>query len=137
MADTFPIVIITPSRVFYRGDVEMVRAPGTIGSFQVLPGHLPLMSTLEIGELDIREPGKDDRAVALSGGFIEVLRDGVNVIAVSAEFADEIDLARAEEAAKRAQERLEAAKGNVDRERAELALQRAMNRLHVAKKAHF
>ena len=111
------------------------RAPGTMG--HPGPGHLPLMSTLEIGELDIREPGKDDRAVALSGGFIEVLRDGVNVIAESAEFADEIDLARAEEAAKRARERLEAAKENIDRERAELALQRAMNRLHVAKKAHF
>ncbi len=137
MADTFPIVIITPSRVFYRGDVEMVRAPGTIGSFQVLPGHLPLMSTLEVGELDIREPGKDDRPVALGGGFIEVMRDGVNVIAESAEFSDEIDIARAEEAAKRARERLEGAKADIDRERAELALQRAMNRLHVAKKAHF
>lgn len=137
MADTFPIKIVTPSRVFYQGEVEMVRAPGTLGSFQVLPRHIPLMSMLEIGELDVREPGKAERAVAVGGGFIEVLRSGVNVIAESAEFSDEIDIARAEEAAKRAKERLAAVKEYVERERAELALQRAMNRLHVAKRAHY
>ena len=135
MRITFPIVIITPSGCSIGATSSGSRA-GTIGSFQVLPATFR-SEHAGIGELDLREPGKDDRAVALSGGFIEVLRDGVNVIAESAEFADEIDLARAEEAAKRARERLEAAKENIDRERAELALQRAMNRLHVAKKAHF
>jgi F-type H+-transporting ATPase subunit epsilon len=134
VADTFPLEITTPSRVLYSGEVEMVRAPGTAGSFQVFPGHMPLVSTLEIGELDIREPGQDERVVALSTGFIEVLRGGVSVLVESAELPDEIDLKRAEEAAERARERLHPSTESVDRLRADMALQRAMNRIRIARR---
>ncbi len=132
MADTFSLEVIAPNRVVYSGEVEMVRAPGTAGSFQVLPGHLPLVSTLEVGELDLREPGQPDQVVALSGGFVEVLRGGVCVLAESAEFGHEIDIERARQAEARARERLQALSREVDRTRADAALNRAMNRLRLA-----
>ena len=135
VADTFPLEIVTPSRVLYRGDVEMVRAPGTAGSFQVFPGHIPLVGTLEVGELDVREPGQAERVVALSSGFVEVLRSGVSILAESAEFPEDIDVGRAEQAVERARERLHPTTEGVDRVRADIALQRALNRLRIARRS--
>jgi F-type H+-transporting ATPase subunit epsilon len=139
---TFPLEIVTPTRILYNGDVAMVRAPGTQGSFQVFPGHTPLISTLEIGEIDVRLADGTERAIATSGGFVEVLRTGVTVLAETAEFAEEIDRKRAEEAVDRAKQLLEhrrtvervasdAAKHDAGME-SEKALLRAINRLRVA-----
>ena len=136
MPGTIPLEIVTPTRVLYTGDVEMFRAPGTLGSFQVFPRHLPFMTTLEIGQIDIRLPDGTQRAIATSGGFVEVLRRGITVLAETAEFAEDIDAERAERARQRAFERLQAHEEDTDRTRAELALARAMNRLKVAKRGH-
>lgn len=126
------IEIVTPTSIVHRGEVQMVRAPGGDGSFQVFPLHAELLSTLTVGELDIREPDGRERMLAVSGGFIEVLNDKVTVLAETAEFAEEIDMERAENAIIRARERL-AVKEEIDRDRAEAALHRAINRLRIAK----
>ena len=135
VADRIPLEIITPQRVVYRGDVQMFRAPGTLGSFQVFPRHAPLLSTLEIGEIDIRQPDGAEHAIATSGGFVEVLGSGITVLAETAEFAGEIDQKRAEDARARAEQRL-GTRGDatIDRARAEAALARAVNRLKVARR---
>ena len=98
--------IITPTRTLYSGEVTMVRAPGALGLFQVLPGHHPMISTLEIGRIDFREPDGEEKIAATSGGYVEVLKDTVTVLAATAEFAEEIDVDRATEALERAKEQL-------------------------------
>ena len=132
MPGTFELRIVTPTRTLFEGQVEMVRAPGAEGSFQVFPRHLPLVSTLEVGEIDFRVTDGGDRTAATSGGFVEILRSGVTVLAESAEFGEEIDLERAEEAARRARERLAAKDADIDSDRAKGALRRALNRLRTA-----
>jgi len=132
---TIRLEIITPTRTLFSGDVQMFRGPGALGSFQVFPGHYPLLTTLEIGEIDVRLPDGTERAIATSGGFVEVLRSGITVLAETAEFAEEIDRSRAEEAVRRARAELEQ-KRAADRVEAELALMRALNRLRVAQRAH-
>jgi F-type H+-transporting ATPase subunit epsilon len=126
------IEVVTPNRIVYCGEVQMVRAPGGRGSFQVLPMHAPLLSTLTVGELDLRVADGQERTLAVSGGFIEVMDDRVTVLAEAAEFAEEIDMERAEHAIVRAREHL-AMKEEIDKERAEAALHRAINRLRIAK----
>lgn len=146
MPGTFRLEIVTPTRILFEGDVEMLRAPGSVGSFQVFPGHAPLISTLEVGEIDLRLPGGKERAIATSGGFVEVLKTGVTVLAETAEFAEEIDRTRAEQAVARAKQQLqhlrtaarikqEATRHTTDAE-VEMALIRALNRLRVAQREH-
>ena len=140
MADTVHLEIITPTTVLYDGYVAMFRAPGTLGLFQVLPGHHPMISTLEIGCIDFREPDGTTREVATSGGYVEVLREGVTVLATTAEFAHEIDIERAERALQEARDQLSAPgespsdKRAMEQAKLELALQRALNRLRIAGK---
>jgi len=131
---TIPLEIITPTRVLYKGEVQMLRAPGTLGSFQVFPRHLPFITTLEIGEIGLRLADGSERILATSGGFVEVLHGGITVLAETAEFAEEIDTRRAEEALERARRLLR--EKQADRSEAEQALTRAMNRLRVASRAH-
>lgn len=128
---TFNLEIVTPQRLFYRGEVEGLRAPGVMGSFGVLARHIPFLTALTVGEVIIREPGGDLKHVATSGGFVEVLKAGVTVLAETAEFAIEIDRERSERARDRAKERLRQRSAEIDRARAEAALARAINRLRV------
>ena len=126
--------------VLYRGEVTMFRAPGTLGLFQVLPGHHPMISTLEIGPIDFREADGTERVAATSGGYVEVLRDSVTVLASTAELAEHIDVDRARKALEEARAALsEGVAGTYDEKameqaKLELALQRALNRLRVAEK---
>ncbi len=124
--------IVTAERAVYSEDVEMVIAPGIQGQLGILPHHTPLMTTLQAGELRIKKDGQEV-SLAISGGFMEVRPDKVVVLAGSAERADEIDVARAEEAKRRARERL-SEKGQTDEDeaRAEASLGRSMVRLKVA-----
>lgn len=94
--------VVTAERVVYADEVDEVVAPGIEGALGILPRHAPLMSVLGIGELRIKKGG-EETPLAIGGGFLEVLNDRVTVLADSAERADEIDEARAEEAAQRAQ----------------------------------
>lgn len=132
---TFNLDIVTPQKLFYRGEVESLRAPGIQGSFGVLARHIAFLTALEVGEIVIGEPGGGQKHVATSGGFVEVLKAGVTVLAETAEFAVEIDLERATGARDRAKARIRSREADIDRTRAEAALARAINRLRVAGRA--
>jgi len=126
--------IVTAERMVYSGDVDMVIAPGVEGQLGILPHHTPLMTTLQVGELRVKKGG-EEVSLAISGGFLEVRPDRVVVLADAAERADEIDLARAEEAKRRAEQRLsDRLVTGLDEARTEIALQRALARLSVGEK---
>ncbi len=130
----FKLDIVTAEKVVYSDDVDMVVAPGVQGQLGILPHHTPLMTTLDAGELRIKKGG-EELSLAISGGFLEVRPDHVIVLADAAERADEIDVARAEAAKHRAEERLATRRVPVaDEETARAALARAMARLKVAEK---
>ena len=123
--------IRTPEQLIYEGEVTSVKAPGELGSFEVLAGHLPFLTVLDIGEIRIRE-SDTPQFIATSGGVFEVLRTGVTVLADTAEWAYEIDVERAEAARQRAQELLASHDPNINRQHVEAALARAVNRLRIA-----
>jgi F-type H+-transporting ATPase subunit epsilon len=127
---TIKLDIVTVERVVFSGEVDMVVAPGMEGEMGVLPHHAPLMTILNAGELIARTSG-EEYSMAISGGFLEVQPDRVIVLADTAERAEEIDIARAEEARKRAQEVLANPVSPLEAARAEAALRRAMARLGV------
>ena len=126
--------IVTAEQVVFSEDVDVVVAPGIEGQLGILPHHTPLMTMLQPGELLVRKEG-EEISLAISGGFLEVRPDRVIVLADAAERADEIDLARAEEAKRRAEERLQQPATEMDIARAEAALRRAMVRLQAVEKS--
>ena len=129
---TFELEIVTPEKTLYSGTVEHVGAPGIDGGFGVLSGHHPMVSALGVGALRFQEDGGGQRLAAISGGFVEVLRDQVTVLAETAELSDSIDQARAEAARDRARDRLKSRRDpDIDAARAEAALARAINRLLI------
>jgi F-type H+-transporting ATPase subunit epsilon len=130
---TLKLDIVTVERVVFSGEVEMVVAPGMEGEMGILPHHAPLMTILNAGELIARTSG-EEYSMAISGGFLEVQPDRVIVLADTAERAEEIDIARAEEARKRAQETLARPVSPIEAARAEAALRRAMARLGVVER---
>jgi len=132
--DTLHVEIVTAERELYSGEANMVSAPGTEGRLGILPRHAALLTTLSPGALNIKL-GDAEEPIFVSGGFLEVSNNSVIVLADTAELAEEIDQARAQEARRRAQEELAQAQSDV--ERAELlgALERAMTRLRVAELA--
>lgn len=125
--------IISAERVVYSEDVDIVVAPGIQGQLGILPHHAPLMTMLQPGELMVRR-NNEEESMFVSGGFLEVRGDKVVVLADIAERADEIDIARAEAAKHRAEERIAEHPAHVDHARAEAALLRSMIRLRVAEK---
>ena len=134
-AEAIELVIVTPQRQLLRQGVAEVQLPGANGYLGVLPGHAPLMTELDIGELSYRDTGgKESSHVAIVRGFAEVLPDRVTVLAETAELAHEIDVARAEAARARAEKRLASGDTNIDWDRASVALQRALIRIQVARK---
>jgi len=125
--------IVTVEGVIYSEDVDVVVAPGVEGQLGILPHHTPLMTTLQVGELRVRKGG-EEFSLAISGGFLEVRPDRIIVLADAAERSGEIDIARAEEAKRRAQEQLSLHPSEVDVSLAEAALRRSLIRLKVAEK---
>ena len=117
----------------YSDDADMVVAPGSEGELGILPQHAPLLTPLRSGELRVKK-GTDEVAMVVTGGFLEVYRDKVIVLADAAERVEEIDTARAEAARQRALERLSEQRGRVDLTRAEASLTRSLARLKVAQK---
>ena len=132
--DTLHVEIVTAERELYSGEANLVSAPGTEGRLGILPKHAALLTTLSPGALNIKL-GDAEEPIFISGGFLEVSNNSVIVLADTAELAEEIDQARAQEARRRAQEELAQAQSDI--ERAELlgALERAMTRLRVAELA--
>ena len=128
----FALEVVTPERVAYSGQVASLQAPGSEGSFGVLAGHVPLLTSLQIGGLRFVEEDGNEVQMAISGGFVEVGREQVAVLAETAERVEEIDVARAEAARQRAEERLaRVQEERVDVARAQAALARAINRIRV------
>jgi F-type H+-transporting ATPase subunit epsilon len=124
---------VTPERAIAHEDVDEVELPGLEGYLGVLPGHAPLLAALKTGEMWYRRGGEKKFAF-VAGGFAEIVSDRVSILAQVAERAEDIDLARAEAAKRRAEERL--AKPGVtdmDFERARIALLRAITRLQVTR----
>jgi len=113
--------------------VDILVAPGVEGQLGILPHHAPLMTMLQPGELRVRKD-REELSMAITGGFLEVRPDRIIVLADSAERAEEIDIKRAEEAKRRAQERLKLRTPEVDLARAEAAMRRALARLKVVEK---
>jgi F-type H+-transporting ATPase subunit epsilon len=131
----FKLQIITPGKVVFQENATSVSAPGTLGGFQVLCDHAPLISTIEIGELKVKDAKGNDLLYATSGGFVEVKDNNVVVLAETAELAAEIDVERATAAGERASTRLHSTDPGIDLDRARLAMMRSLNRLRVASKA--
>ena len=134
LPDTIQLVIVTPQRQILKETVSEVTLPGADGYLGVLPGHAPLITELGVGELTYRAKDGQAGLLAVIRGFAEVLPDRVSVLAETAEFAEDIDLARAEAALKRAQERIAKGGENIDWDRATLSLARALVRIQVVSK---
>ena len=126
--------VVSADRSLVNETVDEVIVPGADGYFGVLPGHTPLLATLQIGSLTYRQ-GRDETVMLIAFGFAEVLPDRVTILAMSAEKAEEIDVARAETAKKRAEQRLAHPTLDMDAERARIAMMKALIRLQVATRA--
>jgi len=127
----FPLEIVTPDRMFFSGEVDMVIARGIEGDLAVLKNRAPLVTPLKIGKIKI-EIDNEERVAAVSSGYIKVTDEGTTIIVDSAEWPEEINIKRAEEAKERAEKRLKNRSDGLDVARAEMALKRAINRLDVA-----
>ncbi len=126
--------IITPEKPIFKIQIEAVTIPGTLGSFQILKDHAPLISSFEVGVIKVKK-GSADSYYTTAGGTVEVNQNKVLVLADSIEKVSDIDLDRAEQSKKRAEERLQKSHAeNIDEARARAALNRALNRLNAVKK---
>ena len=123
--------IVTPERRIVHEQVDEVEVPGSEGYFGVLPGHTPMLASLAVGELWYRK-GQEKFFLSIAFGFAEVLPDRVTILARIAERAEDISVERAEAARKRAEERIEQARSDIDYERARLALMKSVARLDVS-----
>jgi F-type H+-transporting ATPase subunit epsilon len=134
MADTLHLQIVTPDKLLVREDADLVQIPGKSGYLGILPGHAPLITELMIGEISFSKGG-NTQYYAVSWGFAEVLPDKVTILADTAERAEDIDVARAQEAKARAEQELKAAGPDLDYDAVNFALRRAEVRLEVAARA--
>lgn len=130
MAENFQLQIITPDRVFYEGEASMVEFTSVDGDMGVYKHHIPLTTVLAPGIVTITEPAGKKEA-AIHAGFVQILGEKVTFLAEIAEWPGEIDVARAEAAKARAEERLRSHAAEIDVARAEIALKKALVRLHV------
>lgn len=128
----FYLEILTPSKKVFEGNVLSVTLPGTVGEFQILHDHAPIISSLEVGRMKLRSTSEVESVYAISNGVAEVLKNKVLILVRSIENIDDIDISRAEKAAERARKRLSDRNNpEVDVARAEAALQRALNRMKL------
>ena len=136
MADMkkFQLEVISPERVFYTGEVEMVELTTTEGDIGVYADHMPLTTIVAPGVLTITENSEDDviREAAVLEGFLEILPDKVTILAQSCEWPEEIDMKRALEAKARAERRIKSLDAHVNMQRAELALRKSLVRINLA-----
>ena len=130
MADVFKLKIVTPDKIFYEGDAIMVELTTTEGQIGVYANHIPLTAIISPGVLKIHEEGQVRKASLISG-FMEILPEQVVIMAEVAEWPEEIDANRAEEARVRAERRLKENSAETDTLRAEMALKRALTRLEA------
>ena len=131
MADNkFALKVMCPDRTFFEGEADMVEMNTTEGYIGVYPGHIPIATVLAPGILVIHNDGESKRA-ALHSGFARISPDNIMILAEVAEWLDEIDLNRAEEARVRAERRLSGTESGIDIKRAEAALKRSLTRISI------
>ncbi|KAE9635622.1 F0F1 ATP synthase subunit epsilon [Defluviitalea raffinosedens] len=123
--------IITPERNFFNEEVDMAIFRTTEGDIGILPNHQPLTTVLSIGTIRIKQDG-NERKASLIGGFAEIQPDKITILTDAAEWPEEIDVRRAEEAKRRAEERLAKRTSDINIARAESALRRALVRLELS-----
>jgi F-type H+-transporting ATPase subunit epsilon len=128
------IEIITPYKVSFSGEAKSITIPGTMGSFQVLYNHAPIISTFEIGLIKVNIDNNKTLIFATGGGTVEVNKNNVLVLADSLEDAASIDVERAGKALERAKQRIEGKFPKTDLDRAQAALKRAVNRIQIVEK---
>ena len=133
LPEKLQLEIVTPVRAVLSEAVDELVLPGSEGYLGVRPGHAPLLTLLKVGSISIRK-GKEQRLLAVSWGFVEVLPEKVAILAETAELAEEIDVERAKRAKERAETRLKSPAPDVDFRRAEMALEKALIRIQVASK---
>lgn len=132
MADSlFQVEIVTPDRVFYKGQADMIEFNTIDGQIGVYKHHIPMTTVIEPGVVIIHEEG-EQKVAALHAGFAEILGERVTLLAEVAEWPEEIDLNRAEAARDRAEERISAKAEETDLKRAEFALHKALTRIDAA-----
>lgn len=132
MASTFPLEIVTPDKLFFTEEVEMVSVSGTEGQLGILKNHIPLVTPLKVGKVRIKQDG-ETKVLAVAEGYLDVGVNKTTIVTDAAEWPSDIDVNRAELARKRAEVLLEKKQDNVDYARAEMALKKAINRLEIAK----
>ena len=139
MADTYTLPthltleIVTPDKALVRETVDEVQVPAAEGYLGILPGHTPLLATLQVGQLTYRS-GQQTTHLHVAFGFVEILPDRVTVLAQVAERAEDIDIERAESAKRRAEERVTHPTVTLDFERARVAMMKSLIRLQVAQR---
>ena len=131
MATLFPLELVTPERLLFAENVQSVRAPGVEGSFGVLAGHAPLLTELMTGLIKVTLANGAEELIATSGGFMQVSREKVIILADSAELSTEIDIERARLALDNARKMLELP-GELSADEIRQMIERAQNRLRVA-----
>jgi F-type H+-transporting ATPase subunit epsilon len=127
----YHLTIVTPEKIFYEDEVSSIIAPGSEGYLGVLTDHAPLITALAPGKLILRDKKNKEKGFALAGGFLEVYKNKVTILADSAEFPEQIDLERAQSALERAKKRLKSASPGIDVNRASQAMLRALNRIKI------
>ena len=134
MADLkkFRLEVISPERIFYSGDVEMLELTTTEVEIGIYADHIPLTTIIAPGVMTITETGSQLKQAAVLEGFMEITQEKVTVMAQSCEWPEEIDTNRAQEARARAERRLKSSDANINMSRAELALRKSLIRLEVA-----
>ncbi len=125
--------IVTPNKLLFSEDIRMLIVRAESGDLGILAGHSPLTATLAPGIARVIYENDEEKELVITGGFLEVTDNKITVLARTAEFPEDIDVARAESARQRAEEKLRSSE-EIDRERAEAALERALARLRIAKK---
>jgi len=129
--DGINLEIITPEKTIYKDVINSITIPGTLGSFQVLKDHAPLISSFEVGVITVQKNGNKNY-FSTSGGTVEVEKNKILVLADSVEKVDEIDTDRARQAKERAEQRLARKhEAEINESRAEAALKRAVNRINT------
>ncbi len=129
---TFMLEIVTPEQILLRDEVQFMVAPGAEGELGIMKNHAPLVAALDIGVLRYNNTSGTQKNMALSGGFMEVIDNVARVLAETAEHGEDIDILRAKAAKERAERRLQAREDNLNLARAEMALKRAISRLKAA-----
>jgi F-type H+-transporting ATPase subunit epsilon len=130
LPDKLTLEIVTPEKLIFSEEVDEVVVPSEEGYLGVRPGHAPLLAHLDVGEISYRV-GSTQKYLAVSGGFAEVLRESVSVLAQTCERSEDIDVERARKSRERANDRLQSKQSDVDFQRAELSLKRATSRLRI------